>query len=395
MNRRLNKHQAERILNYTTDLVVGAEKADDGVGAAGINNLLVHHEAKDAHHGSTAVVKLDAALADLFGLAEGVPAEVNEAIAEVTGEIAGGGAVGRVLHDEELEKANEQDDLSEAGLGDGILAEEGGKAIGVGVEGVALEVDASGKVDASPGHDLAEEGELRDAAVLDLNVPEAVDGAEEADDGVRAAGINNLLVHHEAKDAHHGSTAVVKLDAALADLFGLAEGVPAEVNEAIAEVTGEIAGGGAVGRVLHDEELEKANEQDDLSEAGLGDGILAEEGGKAIGVGVEGVALEVDASGKVDASPGHDLAEEGKLRDAAVLDLDVPEAVEAGLVGVLEEAKGVVQAKRGLGADLVLEGREGSGGLADLGGGEGSGGAGEEGSDGELHLGEDLQKGLL
>ena len=35
-----------------------------------------------------------------------------------------------------------------------------------------------------------------------------------------------------------------------------------------------------------------------------------------------------------------------------MLDLDVTEAVEALLVGILEEAEGVEEAKRGLGAEL-------------------------------------------
>ena len=41
-----------------------------------------------------------------------------------------------------------------------------------------------------------------------------------------------------------------------------------------------------------------------------------------------------------------------KHTDAAVLDLDVTEAVEALLVGILEEAEGIEEAKRGLGTEL-------------------------------------------
>jgi hypothetical protein len=43
-----------------------------------------------------------------------------------------------------------------------------------------------------------------------------------------------------------------------------------------------------------------------------------------------------------------------KLTDAAVLDLDVTEAVEALLVGILKEAKGVEETKRGLDTELQL-----------------------------------------
>lgn len=106
--------------------------------------------------------------------------------------------------------------------------------------------------------------------------------------------------------------------------------------------------------ILHDEKLKKANEKDDLSEAGLGDGVRAGDGGKTIGEGVEGVTGEVDVAGKVDASAGDDLAEEGKLGDTAVLELDVTKALEAGLVGIVEEAEGIVEAEGLLGTELLL-----------------------------------------
>jgi hypothetical protein len=47
-------------------------------------------------------------------------------------------------------------------------------------------------------------------------------------------------VDHEAKDAHHGGTAVVELNGALGKLGLLVEGVPAKVEGTVAEVTGEL-----------------------------------------------------------------------------------------------------------------------------------------------------------
>ncbi len=75
-----------------------------------------------------------------------------------------------------------------------------------------------------------------------------------------------------------------------------------------------------------------------------------------------------------------------KLADTAVLDLDVTEAVEALLVGILKKAEGVEEAKGGLGAELGLEGLEGGGGGTLLGGGEGGGAGNETREEGELHL---------
>ena len=189
---------------------------------------------------------------------------------------------------------------------------------------------------------------------------------------------------HKAKDAHHGGTAVVELDGTLGKLGLLIKGVPAEVKGAVAEVTGEVTGLGTVGGVLHDEELKEANEGNDLEKTGLGDGIGAEDGGKTVGEGVEGVTGVVDVTGKVDSVTGDDLAKEGKLTDTSVLDLDVTEAVETLLVGILKKAKRIEEAKRGLDTKLGLEGVESGGGLANLGGGEGGGGTGKKGGDGKL-----------
>ena len=60
---------------------------------------------------------------------------------------------------------------------------------------------------------------------------------KETDDGVAL----DLLVHHKAKDTHHGGTAVVELNGTLAELGLLREGVPAEVESAVAEISGELS----------------------------------------------------------------------------------------------------------------------------------------------------------
>eukprot|EP00563_Minutocellus_polymorphus_P018217 CAMPEP_0197733688 /NCGR_PEP_ID=MMETSP1434-20131217/44034_1 /TAXON_ID=265543 /ORGANISM="Minutocellus polymorphus, Strain CCMP3303" /LENGTH=224 /DNA_ID=CAMNT_0043321075 /DNA_START=819 /DNA_END=1490 /DNA_ORIENTATION=+ len=193
------------------------------------------------------------------------------------------------------------------------------------------------------------------------------------------ANLVELLVDHEAKDAHHSGTAVVELDGTLGKLGLLIEGIPAEVEGTVAEITGEL---GIASDVLHDTKLKEANEEEDLDKTSLGDGVGAEDGGKTVGEGIEGVSGLVDRTVQVDSVAGDDLAEEGELADTAVLDLDVTEAVEALLVGILKKAEGIEEAKGGLGTELGLEGLESGGGGALLGGGEG-GGAGNEGGDGK------------
>lgn len=80
------------------------------------------------------------------------------------------------------------------------------------------------------------------------------------------------------------------------------------------------------------------------------------------------------------------MAEKGKHADAAVLELDETEALEALLVSVLQETKGIVESEGGLDAELLLEGIESGLGLGDLGGHKGGGRAEDGGKDGSgLH----------
>jgi len=76
--------------------------------------------------------------------------------------------------------------------------------------------------------------------------------AKDVIDNVRV--VVQALVHHKAEDAHLGGAAVVELNATLLQLGLLVEGVPAEVNESIAEVTHEL---GLASHVFHHEELHR------------------------------------------------------------------------------------------------------------------------------------------
>mmetsp|Transcript_28964 Transcript_28964/g.63813 ORF Transcript_28964/g.63813 Transcript_28964/m.63813 type:complete len:220 (-) Transcript_28964:44-703(-) len=194
-------------------------------------------------------------------------------------------------------------------------------------------------------------------------------------------GASELLVHHKAKDAHHSGTAIVELDATLLELGLLIKGIPTEVKGAVAEITGELS---LSGNILHDGKLKSANEENDLNEAALRDGVRTSDGSPTVGKGVEGVTGVVNVTGKVDAGTGDDLAKEGKLTDTSVLDLDVTKAVETLLVGILKKAKRIEETKRGLNSKLTLEGVEGGGGLANLGRGEGGGRTSKKGGDGKL-----------
>ncbi|KAL7436118.1 hypothetical protein ACHAXH_003962 [Discostella pseudostelligera] len=189
---------------------------------------------------------------------------------------------------------------------------------------------------------------------------------------------------HQAKNSHHSRTSIVQLNSTLGKLGRLVEFVPSKVNSAVTEVTNKCI---LAGYILHDEELKEANEEKDLELAIGGDGVGAKECIKSVGVRVEGIASGVNVTGDVNSSTGDDVAQEGKLADTAVLDLDVTKTIETGLAGIVEQAKGIEETKRRLGTELTLEGVEGGGGLAGLGGGKGGGGGGKSDEGGKLHHG--------
>ena len=158
---------------------------------------------------------------------------------------------------------------------------------------------------------------------------------------------------HEAEEAHLRGAAVVELDGALRLLGLLVEGVPAEVNGTVAEVARELARLRAVGGVLHHEELEEAHEGQDL------EGARHRHLGGAGPAGLDGrerSARVVDVAREAHARGSGQEARHAKHADAAVLELHVPETVEALLVRIVQEAERVPAAERRLGADLRLEG---------------------------------------
>ena len=143
---------------------------------------------------------------------------------------------------------------------------------------------------------------------------------------------------HQAEDAHLGGTAVVELDGELLVDGGL---VPLGLGELD---LGDLVLAEAVAV------LDRTDEEEELYQAGGGDVL---DGGQAGTDGGEGDAVS-DLTGEADTGGGDNVAEDGKHGDAAVLGLDLAEAVEAGLVGTVQQVQGIVQTQRSLHADLVL-----------------------------------------
>jgi len=197
---------------------------------------------------------------------------------------------------------------------------------------------------------------------------------------------SKLLMHHESKNTHHGSTAIVELNTTLLQLGFLIQLTPEHTSiKAVTEVTNVLVSSSL--NVLHDEQLKETDEAEDLHSTPIRDRVGAKKGSQPIGVGVERVAGIIDASREVGATTCSDLSKEGKLGDTAVLELDVTETVETLLVGIIEQSQRIEEAKRRLSTKLVLEGVKGGGGLAGLGRGEGGGGGDGGGKDNRLHVG--------
>eukprot|EP01083_Nonionella_stella_P176149 615591_1 len=102
---------------------------------------------------------------------------------------------------------------------------------------------------------------------------------------------SQLLVDHKSKNSHHGGTSVIELNTALGKLGLLVEVIPSKVQKSVSEIANEVI---LARDILHDEQLKEANEEKDLKLAIGGDGVGSEEGGEAVGVGVEGVTGGVD-----------------------------------------------------------------------------------------------------
>jgi hypothetical protein len=189
-----------------------------------------------------------------------------------------------------------------------------------------------------------------------------------------------LLVDHKGKDTHLGGTSLVELDGTLLELGLFVEGIPAEVDVVVTEVTNKFSSGD----VLHDSNLQKADESDDLGNTSLGDGGQC---GESVGDGRKSVARVVNVSRKTDSGLLNKVPSNGKHGHTSVLDLDETQAVESGLVTVGNEAEGVEETKRSLGTELVFEGHVGgdrSTGSV-LGRGKGGGTSEEGGDDNGLH----------
>ena len=177
---------------------------------------------------------------------------------------------------------------------------------------------------------------------------------------------------HKGKDAHLGSTSVVKLDGRSTLQVEWDNGRSREVGLVLLASLLDISLSEA------ESELKSTDEKDDLGKATGGDGV---EGGKAGLHGGVGKSRG-DVTSKSDASGSHDMSNDGKHTNAAVLGLDVSEAVELVLVGILKKAKRIPETKRSLGTKSILEGHLESGGRCHARGRGECGGRHQGGEDG-------------
>ena len=67
-------------------------------------------------------------------------------------------------------------------------------------------------------------------------------------------------------------------------------------------------------------------------------------------------SVKGDVTREADSGVGHQVSDNTKLADTSVLDLNTTKAVELCLVTISYKAKGIEEAKRGLGSEFILYG---------------------------------------
>ena len=90
--------------------------------------------------------------------------------------------------------------------------------------------------------------------------------------------------------------------------------------------------------IFHDKELKESNEDDNLQETTLRDGI---NGSPFVEDGGEDGSRVFNLSGKSDSVTGHNLSKEFKLGNMAVLDINVTKTVKLVLVGISQKTNGI------------------------------------------------------
>jgi hypothetical protein len=159
---------------------------------------------------------------------------------------------------------------------------------------------------------------------------------------------NDTYVNRKSKNSHHGGTSVVQFNGTLLKRGLFIKVGPSVVDVSVTEGFGtswnltqphatsrNLTQPHATSRNLtHEGAFEDTNEGDHLNNSGGGDVVASEDGSNSIGVRVEGVTSVVDGSWKVDSGTGGDLAREGQLTDASMLDLDVTKTFESLFGGI-------------------------------------------------------------
>jgi len=204
------------------------------------------------------------------------------------------------------------------------------------------------------------------------------------DPGKEVINVAELIMDHKGKKTHLGGTSLVQfLGTELVLLF-----LAVVTDESDRERGGrEISREGSLS-LLPSGKLKETSKGQDLKSSSNGDlgGSLPSRGNVR-----ELQSRGGDFTRKADSGIGDEVSNNTELADTSVLDLNGTEAVEALLVGIGEEAKGIEESEGWLDTELVLEGVEGSGGLAGLGRGEGGGRGNEGGEDSELHGGSECE----
>lgn len=137
------------------------------------------------------------------------------------------------------------------------------------------------------------------------------------------------------------------------DLFILGEVVPSEVDaDTVAEVPNELGLGVGILPMRHDKVLHEPGEEEHLCPA---EGRDVPDMFKASANGCETRPVQVDVTGEAHPSCCSAVTHYSKHGDAAMLQLNLAEAVETVLVGISKETEGVPKSQRRLSTERFRE----------------------------------------
>mmetsp|Transcript_18419 Transcript_18419/g.23698 ORF Transcript_18419/g.23698 Transcript_18419/m.23698 type:complete len:224 (-) Transcript_18419:41-712(-) len=164
-------------------------------------------------------------------------------------------------------------------------------------------------------------------------------------------GVSKNFMGDETSDTHHGGTALVQFNLSLSKLGTFVELVPAKVKSTVTVVTDEFSFSESI-TVDHFCYSEKGKH--------LHQNSLAVTGGVKSGECSQTIRNALSTR-ETDAIGCDQVTNNGQHTDTSVFELNGTKTIESFLVSIGDKTKGIEEAKRSDGTNIVFEGRQSAG----------------------------------